>query len=427
VDGSTSPDGDLAVPVVLLLLDAFRSDYLDPRSTPFLWRCSQEGEHYRRVVPGYGFCERSEILTGLTTSESGNFTAFGYDPAASPYRRLSPVMAQAVGGVQKLLPKRIRVPGKTRPGGVYRYAKKRLDHLLVRATGGYKPCNIPPAFLRFFALTEDAADHRRPGAFGTPSILDDLTAAGRRYYFDSFTALGFEGGASDGERLDMALSAADDEYSLYLIYIAAPDHFGHEYGPGSQELLAALRRMDTSLEQFAMGFRERHPSSSLCFLGDHGMAEVRATFDAESEIRRLALACRLRAGRDFLYFLDSTLVRVWFFTDAARDRLGAGLRRSPEFLSSGEFLSAEQVQHLSRDPGDRRYGDLVWQAQHGTVVFPDFFRSTHPPRGMHGYDPELPDSQGMCIVHRGGSSVGETFDSIPLTGIHHLLYRELDL
>jgi predicted AlkP superfamily pyrophosphatase or phosphodiesterase len=71
---------------VLILLDAFRRDYLAEHNTPFLWSCSREGEHYKGVIQSFGFCERSEILTGMNGRESGFLTAIGFDPDASPYR-----------------------------------------------------------------------------------------------------------------------------------------------------------------------------------------------------------------------------------------------------------------------------------------------------------------------------------------------------
>ncbi len=57
--------GCAVMATVLLLLDAFRRDYLSDVNTPFLWRCSCEGEYYEGVEQSFGFCERSEILSGL--------------------------------------------------------------------------------------------------------------------------------------------------------------------------------------------------------------------------------------------------------------------------------------------------------------------------------------------------------------------------
>ena len=74
--------------VVYLLLDAFRCDYIDEKSTPFLYNCSQKGIFYKQVIPSLSFCERTEIFTGKKPNESGFFTAIGYEPASSQYKKL---------------------------------------------------------------------------------------------------------------------------------------------------------------------------------------------------------------------------------------------------------------------------------------------------------------------------------------------------
>ena len=73
---------------ILLLLDAFRSDYISKNNTPFLYKISKEGFFCPSVEQSYGFCERTEILTGLRANESGFFTAVGYDPINSPYKNI---------------------------------------------------------------------------------------------------------------------------------------------------------------------------------------------------------------------------------------------------------------------------------------------------------------------------------------------------
>ena len=51
-------------------------------------------------------------------------------------------------------------------------------------------------------------------------------------------------------------------------------------------------------------------------------------------------------------------------------------------------------------PVDRDlYGERIWVCRSGVLIFPDFFhRWWGPWKGMHGYDPEEPSSQGIGIV-----------------------------
>ena len=61
--------------VLIVLVDALRWDYLNKQDTPFLHSLSKQGLYVRKLITGYGFCERSEILTGATSSVTGNFPA----------------------------------------------------------------------------------------------------------------------------------------------------------------------------------------------------------------------------------------------------------------------------------------------------------------------------------------------------------------
>ena len=72
---------------VLILVDAFRWDYINKTNTPFLYNLSKKNIYGKRIKPGVGFCERTEIFTGMRPIQSKNFTALGYDPEKSFYRK----------------------------------------------------------------------------------------------------------------------------------------------------------------------------------------------------------------------------------------------------------------------------------------------------------------------------------------------------
>ena len=61
---------------ILLLLDAFRWDYICENKTPYLKNLSNNNYHIEKVIPSYGFCERTEILTGNNSQKSGYVSAY---------------------------------------------------------------------------------------------------------------------------------------------------------------------------------------------------------------------------------------------------------------------------------------------------------------------------------------------------------------
>ncbi len=414
------------MPTFFVLMDAFRNDYLHETHTPFLYRTAQEGEHYQNVVQSLGYCERAEILSGCTAAETGFFTAIGFDPENSSY-----------GDVKGLglldAAERVAVPilelfGPRFASRAHGYLRRHISNHF-RSRGAQMTSHmIPFPFLEYFALTEDLVDHREPGVFPRPSILDDLTESGRKYNYDSFTAVnGNFPHRSDDERLAAVPRACQEgEYDLHLIYVSAPDLYGHKFGPLSEGLVAGLKEMDQKLERWVAEVERHSENNRFVFLGDHGMLSVEESFDAEKTIKRCMRDQGLTAKRDYVYFLDSTMVRFWALSDSARERALDALQADTGFLEAGQFVDEATARRHHAPFADRRYGDLLWLANPGVLVFPDFFHRTELYLGMHGYDPELPESQGLCI-HWGHDVAPGSTPSIPLTEVNLILRRSLGL
>lgn len=288
--------------------------------------------------------------------------------------------------------------------------------------------SIPYSLLPYFCLTEDFMDHRDENAFAVDSIFTLLDRAGKSYFYDSFTALGFQSKfKSDNERLNGVVESFQTHpRDLYLIYLSTPDSMGHRYGPGSQPLRDALKQMDQRLERFVGAVQSVRQDVKFVFLGDHGMLEVKGRINAEKEIQQIASRLRLRLERDYLYFLDSTTVRIWYMNDNARSQFTGALSESAAFASQGAWMDADLARRYGSPWPDRRYGDCLWVANPGVIVFPDFFHRYLPCQGMHGYDPDVSESQGMGIIWGEGVQ-SQRIGSIPLTQVFDLLKRDLEL
>ncbi len=410
----------------LLLLDAFRHDYLSQETTPFLWRCAQEGEHYQRVIPSLGFCERSEIMSGLTGAETGFFTAIGYDPANSPYLDVRGL--GLLHAVERAAIPLLRCFGDGFAARAHRRLRGYVNRHFQARGFGMKTHMIPFPLLEHFALTEDLVDHREPNVFPRPSILDELKQAGRGYDYDSFTAVGGRFPyRSDDERLEaVPPKAGREDADLYLIYVGAPDSFGHKHGPDSEGLRSAMREMDRKIGDMVAAIERHSTGNRFIFIGDHGMVTVTKKIDVEKELRAHFRRGRLKTGRDVLYFLDSTLARVWALKEGARESVRDALLSSETLRSHGSVLDAAAAKKFHVPWNDRRYGDHIWLADPGVMISPDFFHRISTEKGMHGYDPTIPDSQGTCI-HWGHGVPRRVEPSIPLSGVHGVLKRSLEL
>ena len=411
---------------ILLLLDAFRHDYLSPENTPFLWKCAQEGEHYEGVEQSLGFCERTEILTGLRGDESGFFTAVGFDPANSPYADVGSLHLLNVA--ERVVLATLGLGSSGFGDKVHKRLRSYVQQSFRNRGISMPSFMIPYPWLRYFALTEDRMDLRRPEAFPSPSIFALLTDDGKTYFYDTFTALGFSATyTSDQGRLDAVINdLSGNEKDLYLIYIASPDAHGHRFGPESAEFRTSIHALDNMLEHFVRQAEGAAPQNRYLFVGDHGMLTVTEEFNAKKEIQKLLGEASLKSGEDVLHFLDSTMVRFWEITDRSRQNLGDTLRKSQAFRHRGAWMDTPMARLFHAPWPDRRYGDHLWLADPGVLVFPDFYHRIAPCKGMHGYDPRLPESQGICI-HWGDGVPAKSYSSIPLTAVFDLLKQSLGL
>ena len=399
---------------VLILLDAFRNDYLDKQTTPFLYSCAKNGHHVKKVIPSFGFCERAEILSGKTPAQSGYFTAIGYDPSKSPYKNFGLILT-FFSYIEKLLPFTLIAK-----------AIRRVIKIFVKFhSHSMKPYRIPLNILDNFSLTEDYFDHRDARAFDEQDVLSSIKKANMTYFYDSFTALNLISGGSDSERFELALDAADSGHVFYLVFNSVPDALGHKFGGESTEMREGLRKLDDDLRVFVREFEKKRNDTRFIFLGDHGMVDVEENFNAKDIILKNAKAENLVLGKDFTYFLDSTLCRIWLHSEKAKNGFFESIVSNEDLNSKGQFIDQVLADELQIPYPDKRYGDLIWWCNPGVMIMPDFFHlKDEKVKGMHGYDIHHNHSKGMCIVF-GGDEEAQITDALHLTSINSLIKESL--
>ena len=279
--------------------------------------------------------------------------------------------------------------------------------------------------MKYWGLTEDKIDFRNENAFKVPSIFTLLSDVGKTYFYDSFTALNMPSNGTDVNRIEMVVNDMKiNKKDFYLVYISAPDSYGHKFGPEVKEFKAILKQVDLELNKYTNEIMEIDSNTNFIYLGDHGMATVNQYLDAEKEILSIANKHQLELKKDFIYFLDSTVVRWWFFTSGTKNIFEHALNKSSMFNKNGVFINKDIANKEKIPWGDQRYGDIIWWANTGVLVFPDFFHRVKKYKGMHGYDPTKYENQGTCIVY-GEEIEKKEIKSIYLTNIFDILKKLL--
>ena len=331
---------------------------------PFLYSLSKKGYYIKQIIPCSGFCERSEIFSGLDGFDTGNFTAIGYLPEYSPYKKDKNILRlfEVIKNCNE------RVYGKL--FRIWRlHNNKRLN--------GYR---IPPRSLHKFALTEDGNKVLIPHK----NIFDVLEDKRMTYTTNGFTSLSDIGRRTQLTNIELAEQEINKGTYFIPLYIGETDKIGHYYGADIDNIKPTLQAVDNQLKQL---FNAATKSGySFCVMGDHGMVPVTKKLDVISVVK----GCRCKLHIDYEAFYDSTMVRFWFYKEQAKHiiitRLIEELNDYGFIVDSNNYVNYRVPLDLKCSDGYPVYGDIVWCAKPGVLVSPDYFHSrSDSENGMHGY------------------------------------------
>lgn len=344
--------------VLIIFVDGLRADAV--AEMEFLSGLPEIGA----VRPGFGYSINlhAELFAGLRPDDVGFFCEWHLAPERAPGRRLRP-----------LLP---LLDALFRP-----YTLNRgVQHLLTR---WYRPDHITPNIpLRHIDKFAVAGEPIFSPRFPAPTLFT---------LHPELRAIRAPRTVRKGQRdawvVAQAREALNRHPALFLA-LADLDGLTHHAGVGSETYRAYLHRLDTWLASLHAEFRRRHPEGHFWVISDHGVANVEA---------RVLLDIEKRFGpsglRTFMYFSDSTLLRVWVFAGELREPLGDYLATYP----AGRLLSAEErTRYGLTSPV---FGDYILVLDEGHCFEPSYF-ARHVPVAMHGYHPELPSQQAL-YAHEG--------------------------
>ena len=363
-------------PIVLAtLVDAWRHDRCTPEDTPFLDALAKARGALKEP---FGFNTGPAMFGGVYPEVSNQIQKFWFEPELSPFAftRYIPEFLMHLPRGSGRLNNWIfdRAEATLRARGVTA-AKHLVDFQ-----------GVPHVLRRFFNLVE-TKNHHEPGCLSVPTIFDVLRNTKRSFQWI---------GVPDNQ-LTVAANLADFrrdfvDQDLVFIHWSETDWIGHASGPDGPEYRAKLKEIDHGIEEVVQTLRATGRPVRVLAYGDHGMVPVTGGIDVVQALGGLASRC----PDDYVYFLDSTAARFWFFHDRAK---GEVTRRLTE-LPQGRFVTEADHAAYRLPRGDRRHWDACWMLEEGYVIRPDFFHTDldHPVRGMHGYRPEVPGNQASWVV-----------------------------
>lgn len=381
-------------PTFCIMLDSFRPKDIDDSTTPFLSALKNKSV-IAEIIPPFSFEPDAAYIAGLYPEESDR----GTDSWLSP----PPVLVESISIIAAFLD---RLPARF---------TQTVRHL-VRAWyrfGHYPPArkyfttmaNIPFELLKYFDIVSKQMmfeDH----FCRSKTVFEIIREQGGSWKF-----LGHPFTASSMKAIYVQCLKIDIHRTNF-IFVMAPelDKPGHVFGPASPERKNALKTTDSYLNQI-FGFLESNwRDFNFIIFSDHGMAEVQGVLNVEAELSKLPLV----VGQEYVYFLDSTLARFWFFSDKAENLINGMLNR----LNGGAIINEKEKAEYRIRYNHNKFGNTIYWADGGNIILPNFYQGQKCPKGMHGYRSDCADNHAVYISYSSTEKRGKTISGcVPMVRI----------
>ncbi len=330
--------------MMCLFLDAFRPDYV--RHTSYI-KSLTKGSAYGELETVLGYTGIiASFLTGLYPDKHGVFTLF----------------------------KKLDRPRNS-------FNNKLWVNLKRYARGErffYTPLRIPQEKARYFGTALRKAWPQK-GCLDRPTIFDVMEKSGV-----SFTMIDWpnifrnrKGSMFRQNTIGSVVKKARASRSGFTMahFLLLED--AHKTGVNG--IKDKVRELDEAIECL--------DQDNMVMFSDHGMSDIRGYFDLEGALSGLGL----KFGRDYVYFMGSTMARFWFSSSSAerrvRDMLGS--------LRCGKMIRESDF----RVP---RTCDALFLANLGIVFHPNFFMGGTKYKAMHGWDPREKEQKAFYLVKGAG-------------------------
>jgi predicted AlkP superfamily pyrophosphatase or phosphodiesterase len=227
--------------------------------------------------------------------------------------------------------------------------------------------------------------------------------------------LTFDQKMPSAERVDRLLAWLDEPQrpGFATLYFDEVDTAGHNDGPGSLGVKAALGRVDAAMDRLIRGLAARGVAANLVIVSDHGMAAV-------SPERRIYLDDIIPADAGRAIVMGPI---VSFYPAADREaETTAALLRPRRHMQC--WRKADLPARFAFG-GHRRIAPIFCLAEVGWMITTRDWvaRATKIEAGAHGYDPTTPEMAATFIAHGPAFRAGvrlRTFDNV---SVYPLLMR----
>jgi len=375
--------------LLIFFLDAVRYDYVNPLDAPFLYKMATTGiSGPLQTILGFDGIAPT-IFTGTYPDVHGVWTQYILAEENGPFEWIRPLSS--------ILDKADKAINRCDPlWKAFRFAI--LEASLIKSRRSFYPGinRVPISLLSRFDFSMKRNLYEK-NAFGPIPTLFDLLEKNEI----DFSVIDHSVFRSDQYVVEKILQA---KYPCSVIYarLMDLDEITHTYGIFSRERKNALRILDTSLYTIVSHFERRGVDPYVILFADHGMVDVTRYVNVMDPIRRHGLI----EGKDFIVFLDSTMTRFW-----GEDSVLIEISNILTGLGMGRILTDSDIQKYHAPKLGGRYGNLIYLADPGVVILPNYYQGDGGVSAMHGYDPTISEMNTILIIYHKKITPRKVYDT----------------
>lgn len=378
--------------LVILVLDAFRWDYVNSEDAPFLNEMAQKHTWGKKVKSASGFTQPAAMFTGAQPENSDIFTLFDYNENKSAFMRVK--KRKMLGLLFKSYAQLMKIPSFK----VQKFVDNTLMANILLPNANlfspriYKPFGTPAEFLPYIYAEEenDSKLISEISSYMSRNIetLQDMMFKNdiRFKFLMSPVADGYATNVID----DTVKKLKEDnqmDFDAYFFQFNDTDSLIHKCGPDTKEAKRIIKHTDSEVKRLYKEFAKNNEDVSFLVVGDHGMSTVTDNVDILDEIDYMLKINNLNAPTDLVYWVDSTMARFWFHNENARQKVEKHIKNNQTFQKYGVIVDDKISQEEKIPKMGRQHAHLAWWANEGILIEPCFFRDSEDfvTNGMHGY------------------------------------------
>ena len=324
-----------------------------------------------RMQFGYSATAIPSILTGQKPSTHGQFTFFYRSTNGfSIFKFFDTIWFKAI---PKFISNRRR----------FRVLLSRILKRYFKINGYFDLYSVPFDRLKYFDYSEKK-DLFDSNAFESTKNLKDLLLENNISHFISDWRK-----SEDENFTDLKNVVTNEAPSFIFAYFAGLDGVQHMYTKDGKETLDKLEYYRKNILNLLNITKEKYSDVEFAIFSDHGMTSL----EKEVNIKPLLEESGLKFGEDYLSFIDSTMLRIWYLNNHSKELLR---KRIEAENIPGRFLSIEEMKKWGVYFEDGKYGDDIFLVDPGVQLNPSDMGNMALP-GMHGYDPSDKDSDAVWM------------------------------